>query len=129
MAEYLQDHPFVGRIAGWNVGIVGFFTDGRIINLDGLINDQIYQYALEGKVEQYIDHAQIKYIVDFPPFIEDPYNSKILGFDGKSLDARLKPEYRIISKDPGDPWREYTLFKILDRSSEPQANSTWTGQP
>jgi hypothetical protein len=129
MAEYLQDHPFVGRIAGWNVGIVGFFTDGRIINLDGLINDQIYQYALEGKVEQYIDHAQIKYIVDFPPFIEDPYNSKILGFDGKSLDARLKPEYRIISKDPGDPWREYTLFKIQDRSSEPQANSTWTGQP
>lgn len=128
MAEYLQDHPPAGRMGGWNVGIVGFFTDGKITNLDGLMNDQIYRYAREGKVEQYIDRAKIKYIVDFPRQIEDPKLSEMLGFEGKSVSARLRPEHRIISTDRGDQWLDYTLFEILERSSKRQAKLSWTWQ-
>jgi hypothetical protein len=126
MAEYLQYRPLVGRIGGWNVGIVGFFTDGRVINLDGLMNDQIYPYALNRTVEQYIDRARIKYIVDFPLQIEDPGLSEVLGFEGKSFAACLKPEHRIVSVDRGDGWLDYTLFEILDRSPKSQANLSGT---
>ena len=129
MAEYLRDHQFAGRIGGWNSGIPGYFTDGRIINLDGLVNDQIYPYALKGEVVEYIDSAKIKYIVDFPPFIANQCNWKILGYDGESLDARLTPVHRALSKDPGDPWREFTLFEVQDRSSERRANPTLTSEP
>ena len=129
MAEYLRDHQFAGRIGGWNSGIPGYFTDGRIINLDGLVNDQIYPYALKGEVVEYIDSARIKYIVDFPPFIANQCNWKILGYDGESLDARLTPVHRALSKDPGDPWREFTLFEVQDRSSERRANPTLTSEP
>ncbi len=128
MAEYLQDHRPIGRIGGWNVGIVGFFTDGRVVNLDGLMNDQIYRYALEGRVEQYIDRAEIKHIVDFPIQITDPSLSEVLGFEGKSFSARLRPEHTITSKDRGDRWLDYTLFEIRDPSSMNQAEFSSTVQ-
>jgi hypothetical protein len=118
MAEYIQDRRVVGRMGGWNVGIVGYFTDGKVINLDGLMNDHIYPYALEGTVEQYIDQSRIKYLVDFPNQIEDPKLSKVLGFEGSSVTARLRPEHAIISTDRNDPWRDYTLFEIVDRPSK-----------
>jgi hypothetical protein len=114
MGEYLQDHQPAGRIGGWNVGIAGFVTDGKVINLDGLINDQIYPYAVEGKVEEYIDRAKIRYILDFPPFIEDPSNSAVLGFQARSLMARLKPVHEIISEYREYPWNDFTLFRIQD---------------
>ena len=116
MAEYLQDHPPAGRMGGWNVGIVGFFSAGKIVNLDGLINDQIYPYAREGKVEQYIDRAKIKYIVDFPTQIEDPKVSEPRGFEGRSVGARLMPVQRIINTDRSDRLLDYTLFEIQDPS-------------
>lgn len=112
MAEYLQDHPPPGRMGGWNVGIVGFFSDGKIVNLDGLINDQIYPFAREGKVEQYIDRAKIKYIVDFPTQIEDSTLSELRGFEGESIGERLTPVHRIISADRSDRLLDYTLFEI-----------------
>ena len=118
MAEYLQDRPLPGRIGGWNVGIVGYLTDGKIINLDGLMNDQIYPYALAGTVEQYIDQAKIKHLIDFPSQIEDPKLSEVLGFDGKSVAARLRPEHAILSTDRNDTWSDYTLFEIVDPSSK-----------
>ena len=117
MAEYIQDRPPVGRIGGWNVGIVGYFTDGKVINLDGLMNDQIYPYALGGTVEQYIDQSGIKYLVDFPNQIDDPRLSEVLGFEGKSVSARLRPEHEIVSTDRNDSWLDYTLFEIADSSS------------
>jgi len=117
MAEYIQDHRAAGRIGGWNVGIVGYFTDGKVINLDGLMNDQIYPYALGGTVEQYIDQSRIKYLVDFPNQIEDPKLSEVLGFKGKSVSARLRPEHEIVSTDRNDAWLDYTLFEIADSSS------------
>ena len=128
MAEYLQDRRLPGRIGGWNVGIVGYFTDGTVINLDGLMNDQIYPYALAGTVEQYIDQSKIKYLVDFPNQIEDPKLSEVLGFDGKSVMARLRPEHEIVSVDRNDVWRDYTLFEIADRSSQSPTKPSWTMQ-
>ncbi len=128
MAEYLQGHHLVGRIGGWDVGIVGFFTDGNIVNLDGLMNDQIYRYAREGKVEQYIDRAEIKYLVDFPMQIEDPKLSEMVGFEGKSVSARLRPEHSIISTDRKDRWLDYTLFEIREPSTMSQVTLPWTMQ-
>jgi hypothetical protein len=128
MAEYLQDRRFVGRMGGWNGGIVGYFTDGKVINLDGLMNDQIYPYALAGTVEQYIDQSKIKYLVDFPNQIEDSKLSEVLGFDGKSVMTRLRPEHEIVSVDRNDVWRDYTLFEIVDRSSQSPAKLSWTMQ-
>jgi hypothetical protein len=118
MAEYLQGHRLAGRIGGWNVGIAGFITDGEIINLDGLINDQIYPYAVRGTVEQYIDRNEIRYLLDFPPYIEDPGNSYVLGFQAKSLGARLTPLHVIVSEDRGYPWVNCTLFEIKEYSSK-----------
>lgn len=120
MSEYLRNHPVKGQIAGWNVGIVGYFLDGKVVNLDGLMNDQIYPYMRDGTVERYVDAAAIKYILDFPSQITDPRMSKMCGFDSERVAPRLKPVYTVSSKDRSDRWLDYTLFEIEpDRAAVP----------
>jgi hypothetical protein len=92
MAEYLNSHPIKGRLGGWNVGIVGYLLDGKVTNLDGLMNDQVYRYMKNNDVAQYIKDAQIKYIVDYPFQIYDEQLAKMCGY-GEELRKALKVVY------------------------------------
>ena len=112
MAKFLRAHPVDVRMAGWNVGIVGYFLDGKVTNLDGLMNDQIYPYMHDGTAEQYIKNSEIKYIVDFPLQISSPINAKISGYDSGSMSAHLRAIHTVTSDDRSQPWRDYTLFRI-----------------
>ena len=77
-------------------------------------------------MEQYIDQSRIKYLVDFPNQIEDPKLSEVLGFEGKSVSARLRPEHAIVSADRNDAWLDYTLFEIAASSSMSPPNLSST---
>jgi hypothetical protein len=56
---------FSGRIASWNAGIYGYFSGGKITNLDGLVNDGVIPFILDDQLMEYIDNQKISYIVDF----------------------------------------------------------------
>jgi hypothetical protein len=112
MAQYLRNHPPDDRIAGWNVGTVGYFLDGKITNLDGLMNDQIYPYMKAKTVNQYLDRAAIKYVVDFPVQIDNPGPAATHGYDGLALARRLKPIYTVRSRERDDIWLDYTFFAL-----------------
>jgi hypothetical protein len=112
MARYLQAHPPNGRLAGWNVGIVGYFLDGKVTNLDGLMNDQIYPYMQDETVNQYLDLAGIKYIVDYPVQIEHPCFTNPLGYNGAALAERLTAVRTFRSRDRENFWLDYTLFVL-----------------
>ena len=118
MAEYLQAHPMDGRIAGWNIGIVGFFNDGRVINLDGLMNDQIYPFVEAGTVAEYMNQAGIKFIVDFPEQVTNPQLGRMLGYDGARLGAELKPIHTIANENRDDMELDYTLYAVERDKSE-----------
>lgn len=52
------------RGAAWNAGIEGFFSDGAIVNLDGLVNDDIHPYVFEAREHCYMAEKNIDAIVD-----------------------------------------------------------------
>lgn len=65
MAEHL---PAEARLASWNAGIMGYFSERTVINLDGLINGADYYHrVVVGPLtwEEYVREQEVDYIVDF----------------------------------------------------------------
>ena len=112
MANYLDAQPVKGRIGGWNVGIVGYLLDGRITNLDGLMNDQIFPYMRQNAVLKYVEDAGIEYLIDFPIQVEDRRLAEMCGYDAR-LRQRLEPVYATNSPNRADPWSDYTLYQSI----------------
>jgi hypothetical protein len=57
--------PADARIGVWNAGLVGYFSQRRVINLDGVINGtELYEYQRRGVAWQYILDHKIGYIGD-----------------------------------------------------------------
>jgi hypothetical protein len=112
MARFISAEPPAGRLAGFNVGIPGYFLDGQVINLDGLMNDQIYP-ALRGRsLEPYLDREQIGFLMEFPEQLENQRFGKMLGYDPATLRARLTAIRVEKSETLGNPWKNYTLYRI-----------------
>ena len=64
--KYLHDHPpGNGRVGAWNAGIVNYYQGGGVVNLDGLVNNDIYPYAITNSSYDYVQKINMRYVVDF----------------------------------------------------------------
>lgn len=53
-------------LAGWDVGIVGYYAEPRLINLDGLMNSWHYVQSLErGAGLEFLDACGVQYITQY----------------------------------------------------------------
>lgn len=73
---YLQQHPSMQRIGSWNAGIISYNDGDHIINLDGLMNDEIYPYVKADHLECYIIKKNIRYIVDTKLMFNDYHKAR-----------------------------------------------------
>lgn len=68
-AEWVkQNYPPEVRLAAWNAGQTGYFSQRSVINLDGLINSYgYYQEVLTGEkpLEQYLAEMDVDFILDY----------------------------------------------------------------
>ncbi|HZU84186.1 MAG TPA: hypothetical protein VE987_14755 [Polyangiaceae bacterium] len=54
-----------GAVFGaFNAGIPGYFSSHTVVNLDGLVNNPIYDYYRRRELDRYIDESPIAYIAD-----------------------------------------------------------------
>lgn len=58
--------PADARIGAWNAGVLGYFSDRTVVNLDGLANDRAYLdfIASGAPLENYLKQERIDYVVD-----------------------------------------------------------------
>ena len=63
---YLREHPEVRPVGSWNVGIIGFFADDGVTNMDGLMNDAVLPYAKRGDLQHYFYKRGTRYILESP---------------------------------------------------------------
>jgi len=70
------------RIGSWNAGIYGYFSERQVINLDGLINNEIYRAVEDGALNwPYWEKRKITHLLDYERWlIGHPLN-----FEGKRL--------------------------------------------
>jgi len=76
------------RIGGFSAGILGFFSNPTVINLDGYINSKDYFEKLKkGQFKEYIEDEKIEYIADY--FTYNP-TEKGINWHGQLPPQQLK---------------------------------------
>jgi hypothetical protein len=73
-AYWVRDNvPQDAVVAGFNVGIVGYFSERRVVNLDGVINNAAYDALVQRDLFGLMRRAGVRYYVDYDPFMLDRY--------------------------------------------------------
>ncbi len=88
-AMWMNEHLPPGAVIGvFNAGVQGYFSEHRVVNLDGLVNNAASQ-ALQNRVLwEYALHTEnITHISDYPLYISYRY-SEFLGTETPFLDLR-----------------------------------------
>ena len=59
------------RAAGWNAGMTGYAFEGRMTNLDGLVNapDYLHRYLSQYRTVDYILEENFDLVVDYDKFL------------------------------------------------------------
>ncbi len=78
-----------GKIGSWNSGIISWYSRKDIINLDGLVNDNIFSYLRKQNLLSFIIDSNIKYIVDFKNMITADILKKRGGYACSGLESSL----------------------------------------
>ena len=72
VAQWINQETEEDAIIGvWNSGIVGYFSERPVINLDGVVNNSLYHYRLEQRtisvagMMPYIRRRNITYVTDY----------------------------------------------------------------
>ncbi len=99
-------------VGAWNAGIVGYYQGGRVVNLDGLVNDEIYEYAANNQLPRYIDERGLRYVIDFRRIFEAPLRRRRGGFDDPAFLARLVPIQPFQRRQSGRMWTGLTLYRL-----------------
>jgi hypothetical protein len=109
---YLRDHPLPARVAGWNVGIVGYYADRPVINLDGVVNNDVYRYAVSNRLPLYMRERSIGYLVDFHEMFEGSAPRRG-GYDDPGFLSRLR-SLAVFDEGQYPGWTHLTLYQIVD---------------
>jgi len=88
--KYLHDHPLDGKIGAWNAGIVNYYQGGEVVNLDGLVNNDIYAYAIKDSSFDYLQKVNVRYIIDFDIMFRKDVIERS-GYDDPRLLENLLP--------------------------------------
>lgn len=102
------------RVASWNAGIIGYYEGGHVVNLDGLVNSDIYEYVATNDLDSYLEARSIRYLVDFDAMLSDERRRRRGGYDGASFLRRLQVIQ--VFDDRQDGWRGLTLYEIAPPS-------------
>ncbi len=94
--------PASEPIASFDAGLRGFFSEHRVINLDGLVNERARQAWKTGTLDRYIADEGIHYIADEP----------------RSLDFARRfsplPEVHAVACVAARPFNERCLWRIVE---------------
>ena len=108
--------PENAAIGAYSSGTLSYFSERRVINLDGLCNNDIYQVNLNKSMEKYIDDMKIKYLVDYESIVKPQKTAGLLIDAGEHFVAsRLKELHRVPSQsDCGD----VVAYKVLPKKGK-----------
>lgn len=108
----------------WNSGILGFFHPNHVINLDGLVNDEILEHIKNRSLPSYIRQRNIEYIIDFDVMIHEDRWMRRGGYSSEWANKCLKFE-KYMDDEDSPTWinSRLTKFKVneacLSNTREP----------
>jgi hypothetical protein len=103
-AEYLRAHPEVEPVGAWNAGILSGVSGRAVTNLDGLVNDDVYPYAVTGRLLDYVCQRRLRFVLDFADNVENPQLAARAGYADGRLRAALTPEVNFSNGERSRQW-------------------------
>ena len=101
---YLRDGTWDGRQGAFNSGIVAFFAQHPVTNLDGLINDSILPHAKDGTLATYMAQRDVIYLFDSPHMLQDTDLQRRGGYaDGRLIRCQVRAT-DVFPNDPYNVW-------------------------
>jgi hypothetical protein len=96
-ADWIDDNVAEGDVVGsWNAGILAYYTDTQVTNLDGLISDaDLVSYIAEDRIADYILMEKIDYLSDLEPMFALFDLRKLTLLEVYSHTSRFGKEYKI----------------------------------
>jgi hypothetical protein len=92
--------------AAWNAGIYGWYSGLRVVNLDGLINNEVATRIRSGEAQEaYLGRRGIRVLVD--------YDETVAQLDSEWRAAHLRPLRRFPATTRGG--KDITVWEIGDR--------------
>lgn len=112
-ARYIENTFPNQRVGAFNAGILGYFAGNGVtlINLDGLVNNDIYQFAVKDKFYDYVVSRKLNYLADWPEQIRTlaPY----CGFSDGKLLTSLKPVKVFDDPVPNEVFKSFTIYQLV----------------
>jgi hypothetical protein len=119
MAEYINANlPQSAIIGAYSSGILSYFCERRVINLDGLANNEIVAVARSRRMDAYLDAKGVRYLADHESIIRPGFTVG-LQIDG---DPRYIKRLRELHRVP-DPsvFGDIVLWEVLPRDDRERA--------
>ena len=95
-------------IASWNAGIISYFSNKYVINIDGLVNNEILPHLKAGTLLQYILSKNINYIVDYDQMFISPRLAQQGGYADGELKKCISRLEKLDGEYPG--WNDSSLY-------------------
>ena len=114
IAEEINNHTDPeARLGAWNSGILGYLSERTTINLDGVVNNRLYQYARSRDVSffdlcgiwDYVKATEIDYLTDYENVWTDDF------------DLIFRDHLELWSEFPADPTvgsYPVKIYRVLD---------------
>jgi len=113
MAEYIKEHlPTDAIIGAYSSGILSYFSERRVVNLDGLANVDILEVASSRRMDQYLDALGVTWLADHESIIWPDLTVGLLRDGNPEYVKRLREVYRV----PCDSkYGDIVLWRVLPK--------------
>ena len=98
----------------WNAGIVNYYSGGKVINLDGLVNDEVLDYIKSNRLFNYLKDKNIRFIVDDVEMLSTPRLQKKGGYEDERMERCIKLKEVINTGSYGREPVKMGLFEIQE---------------
>jgi hypothetical protein len=95
---FLKSQETEANYGSWNAGIISYFSGKRVINLDGLTNDEVIPYVKNNKLFDYLYYKNIEFLIDFEEMFNKYFRTRG-GYDEPRADLCIQ----VLSYVDGDP--------------------------
>jgi hypothetical protein len=108
-AEWLHNNvDETTRVAAFNAGVIGYYSDRLVLNLDGVINNQAFDAVRDRALFCYLQDASVAYYLDYDPLMREIYEH-FWGAERCPLSL-----VKVDEIDPANPEAEsrITIFRV-----------------
>lgn len=111
-AEYIGAMHKGERVGAFNSGILAYYSGPgtTIVNLDGLVNNDIYKFARDKQLYEYLIDRKINYVADWPEQIRTL--APMLGFNDGKLQRALREEKVFTDDGSNEVFTRFTIYKL-----------------